>query len=1168
MFLCICLGLIVDSVSAQNTYKMGNAKVYVCKGKLTDSEGNTQSVKKYANNENYTFTVCVKGSSTINIKFNGTFCTESISDYLKVYKGSDTTGTLIRTYSGFVTAPIAINAADTCITFFFHSDANIVCDGWDLDWEAKITSVPQPKFSALPDPTCNSNKIRVTLDQKFNCDSVKASNFKLGGALNTGIASVVGVNCDSKNETGTFDVTFNSGLNKSGNYTLDFNSSFKDACDSVWKINAKLNFKITDCPIKVDLKSDKNIICNGSCAILNSTVTGGNASNYVFTWLSPVGMSTGATPRTICPTQDTRYILRVSDGVSLPGYDTLDIMVVNPPVGQNDTLVCQNSAPFQLTAAPAGGTWSGKGIANSANGTFSPALSGSGTFMVYYAIGTCLDSVKVTVRAINPGPPNAACPSSSPFFVSNFSPPGGTWSGPNITTAGLITPPSTSGSFVVQYTWNGCVGNKTINIDGINIRQFDTLCQSVAADTFKFSPKGGTWSGPNVLNSTLGTNNPNLAGAGNKRYIYSINGCKDTLNRTILAVDARWDEIACPDASNYTLPAGLPVGGYWSGKGILDPINGTFAPDSFSVPGKSTFVQTDLTYHANNGCKDVKIMYIRYTRFYADTINNCFSDTAYFMRYQYLYNDPWNMFFTGSTGIIGNGIYNQKFSPAAAGRGSINTIIGDANGCKDTIVIRVYPRANIQRDTVLCIADDPIQLFNGEKKGLFSGPGITNSALGTFNPVLAGIGSHQILFQLPGKCTDTVNIKVNGLPIVSINGLLTTYCFKDTVIPIILSPRGGILTGMGLTDTVFNPVNTGTGNHTFKYKYGSGKCISTVTHDLTIADTLKVTLKADQDTICIGIPVNLNSKSEGGTGTYRMDWNNGAYNVQSIYDVPKQSKTYRVVLRDGCSDSSFAEWKVFVHPPMFSHIVSSPIQCYGNKGTATVNMMGTGPFAYEWNSTPRQTGSTITASVGTTYKVKVKNTTTGCLYDTSAEIPGYPRIRAYFTISPAGQCIYSNNANVQIIDLSEGGSSGTWDFGDQTTVNYLAGTNPNHTYSGDTDAYTITLRISNSGNCSDSFKLPVCVLDTVTLFIPSAFTPNDDGSNDVFGISTGSVSNVSIEVYNRWGEKIFQTFDPKGVWDGTYKGNPCPTDYYIYVIKYKGKKTPWKYKKGYFYLIR
>ena len=83
LFLCICLA---QFGFAQTTYKMANAKVYACKGKLTDSEGNKQSAKKYANNENLIFTVCVKGASTINIKFNGPFCCESISDYLRVYK--------------------------------------------------------------------------------------------------------------------------------------------------------------------------------------------------------------------------------------------------------------------------------------------------------------------------------------------------------------------------------------------------------------------------------------------------------------------------------------------------------------------------------------------------------------------------------------------------------------------------------------------------------------------------------------------------------------------------------------------------------------------------------------------------------------------------------------------------------------------------------------------------------------------------------------------------------------------------------------------------------------------------------------------------------------------------------------------------------------------------
>ena len=1154
------------SGNAQATYKMTNGRVYVCKGKLTDSEGNLQSAKKYANNENYIFTVCVKGASTINIKFNGTFCTESISDFLKVYKGSDTSGTLIRTYTGTINNPISINASDTCVTFYFHSDANIVCDGWDLDWEAKITSVPQPKFTPITDPNCNSSTIRVVLDQKFNCDSVKAANFKLSGALSTAITVVSGVNCDSKNETNTFDITFASGLNKSGNYLLDFNSSFKDACDSVWKINAKLNFKISNCPIKVDLVSNKYIICKGSCANLTATVTGGNPSNYAYTW--PAGGLTGAPPKTVCPTADTRYILQVSDGVSVPGLDTVDVVVADPPVAQNDTTVCQSSPAFNLTASPSGGSWSGTGITNSANGTFSPSASGAGTHKAYYSIGTCRDSVVVTVRAISAGAPNAACPGAAPFMVTSFTPTGGTWSGPNITPAGLITPPSTPGSFVVTYSWNGCTSNKTININDINLpKHFDTICKSKTADTIKFSPVGGTWSGPSILNARLGTNNPNLAGAGNKIYIYTINGCKDTLRRNIVDVDARWDEIACPDAGQRVLPAGLPAGGTWKGKGILDPIAGIFDADSFQVPGKSTFVYSTLTYTAPNGCKDDKIMYLRYTRFYKDTVKNCVSDTAYFMRYQYIFSDPWNVLFSGSPGIIGNTAYSQKFSPALAGRGSYNQIVGDGNGCKDTIIIHVYPRANIQKDTTFCIADNPINLYNGAGPGVFSGKGITNAVFGTFSPAIAGIGTHLIFFSQPGKCKDTIRVTVSPLPVAVLNGLIPNYCIRDTMIPLILSPNGGVLSGPGLIDTTFNPKRAGTGSHTITYKVGTGKCVNQTSFSLYVSDTLKLSLSADKDTICIGTPVILTTTSSGGAGTYNLKWSSGEFNVQNVYAIPKKTIDYRVVLKDGCSDSVERSMRIFVHPQMFGTVNTSTIQCYGNKGFASITMNGNDPYKYVWNTIPQQTSSTITASVGTTYKVKVTNSKTGCTYDTFATIPGYPRIRAYFAVSPSGQCIYSNNARIQIINLSEGGTSGLWDFGDNSTSAYDPNGNPAHEYEGDTDQYRIKLFISNDGGCKDSFSLSICVLDTVTLFIPTGFSPNDDGSNDVFKIESGSLSQASLQIYNRWGEKVFETDKPNIGWDGKYMGNLCPNDYYIYVIKYKGKKTPWRYQRGYFYII-
>jgi gliding motility-associated-like protein len=1158
--------LFFGSGIAQTTYKMSNLTVYDCKGKLTDSEGNKVNAGWYASSEDIIFTICVSGASRINISFTGAFNIEANADFLKVYNGKDTNATLIKKFDNNNKPSGSFAGSDSCITFYFHSDKYVNGEGFELSWDADITQITQPKFSAIADPKCNSKTIRVTLDQNFNCDSIKPRNFKLSGTLSTAISSVTGINCNAKNLTNVFDVTFASGLNQSGNYILDFKTTFTDKCDSVWTIQAQLNFKISDCPIVVILKGSSDSICLGFCDTLTATITGGNPAKYVYTWLS--GGITGKPTKIVCPTTTTRYILQVSDGISIPGSDTFDVHVITPPKAQNDTTVCQSSAPFALKSSPPGGLWSGTGISNAQAGLFDPAISGKGSFTVYYTKGKCYDAVIVNVTGISAGPTEAACPNSSPFMASGFSPAGGTWSGPNINSSGLITPPGSNGSFTVTYTWNGCAANKVINIGGINIAQADTLCQSVTVDTLKFSPVGGVWRGQGFSNTSLGINHPSSIGAGTFNYIYTINGCVDTLKRTVQGVDARWDEIACPDAGQVTLPLGLPAGGYWTGKGIFDKNKGIFDADTFRVPTKVTFAYSILTYHSPNGCTDDKIMYLRYTRFYTDTVRNCVSDTNYYLRWQFVNNDPWDMMFTGSSAIVGNSLYYQQFSPKLAGSGTIHQIIGEAHGCKDTLIIKVYPRANIQKDTVFCIADDPFTLYNGEGKGTFIGSGITNGAKGIFNPSLAGQGNHTILFNLPGKCTDTIHIFVKALPVVTLSGLKSFYCFKDTVQNLILNPAGGTLNGTGLNGNTFNPAKAGTGTHTLSYTFGSGKCISTAKANITVGDTLKLNLFADKDSVCIGTTVTLGTKAMGGNGKYILSWSSGQGNAPSIFVNNKTTTSYRVTLNDGCSDSAFAIKEVYIHPILTSTSTTSPIQCYGSAGFVNLKMSTSGPFKYQWNTQPVQNTATITAPAGNTYKVHVVDLKSGCLYDTSVAIPGYPAIRAYFTYAPNGQCLMSYDAQLQLINLSQGGTKGFWDLGDSTIIPYDPGVNPGHLYDGLMDYYWVKLKISNAGGCTDSFMQKICVKEITDIVLPNSFSPNGDGINDIFKVQYASFLWSELSIYTRWGERVFYSTDYKQGWDGYYQGKLCPTEYYIYTFKYKGKKTPTKLVKGVLYLIR
>lgn len=74
---------------------------------------------------------------------------------------------------------------------------------------------------------------------------------------------------------------------------------------------------------------------------------------------------------------------------------------------------------------------------------------------------------------------------------------------------------------------------------------------------------------------------------------------------------------------------------------------------------------------------------------------------------------------------------------------------------------------------------------------------------------------------------------------------------------------------------------------------------------------------------------------------------------------------------------------------------------------------------------------------------------------------------------------------------------------------------------------------------------------THSVFIPNAFTPNGDGANDKIRIISNKVTEIeSFMIFNRWGEKVFETNDRAVFWDGIYKGKHLPTDVYVYVLNF------------------
>ena len=1147
------LSLLVFQLKAQKTHYMSNATVNECNGIFKDSEaGLTKGY--YDHNESFIFTICVPGALNISVIFKS-FNTEAGNDVLEAFDGNGTGAKKLGTWSG-KKSPGTVASSGTCITFKFTTDKSVALDGWEAEWVTSIKQILPPKLTLNTGASCNDKEVILKMDSKVNCDSIKKyASYKLSGPNSPTITSFTPVSCDSDNKTDLVKLTLSKDLTRSGRYKVRYVTVVPDPCDSLRVFNDSIYFDVTDCPIEVELSADSDTICKGNCTKLFADVTGGDTSKYSYTWNNSVF---GTSPVTVCPTVTTTYILTVTDGKSVPGKDTITITVLTPPTLGNDTMVCLYNDPMDLVASPSGGYWSGTGITNSKKGTFAPTTAGAGIHNVIYVLGGgCLDSMKVDVRRLYGATANAACPGAAPFWAYSYSPRGGVWTGMNITPNGIITPPDKDTIFTVTYTWKGCSVNKKINVAGPQVqKRFDTMCLSDSKKRMNAKPAGGIWRGKGVTNWYWCNFDPSESGAGTHLLTFETRGCKDTTFMYVVDIDAEDDEITCPENSPFNVAAGTPAGGYWTGPGIIDTAKGTFDPSLVARYSNNT-----LTYHLG-GCSDSKMMYVRETKIYVDSLQFCIEDTSTLLQWKSVQRTPGGGVWSGP-GITGN-----YFVPTSASYGRHN-VIYEANGCRDSIVMVIHPQAVIQKDTTLCIGNSAYTLFNQSGVGDFYGTGITNSALGIFDPKIAKVGTHKIMYYSDFNCVDSVTIIVDPLPKVSYIGLANFYCFKDTNYILTGSPAGGVFSGPGVTGDKFNPSDAGTGNHRITYTFGKVGCDASRGRNTVVGDTLIFSATAVEDSICPGESVQINTTVKGGDEfNYYYTWSSGQGDVTSIQVNPNVLTNYTVTLRDGCSDPQTEIVSINVYKKPRGSVVTSAIQCFGEDGWAKVLMLDDGNYSYLWNTSPVSFIDSIYLPVKSRHRVISTNTVTGCKYDTTVIIPGYDIVKAAFSLVPRDGCINNLKPELLVIDQSVGGITGTWDFGDNSTEEYTQN-NPIHSYAADTNIYTITLIIENEGGCLDTAYVDICVDDSIVIYVPDAFTPSKrDLINPTFAIRGGGLVHYELLVFNRWGEVVYESKDITEEWDGTFGGKDCIQGLYGYRIIYKGKKTSFKEKVGAVYLLR
>lgn len=330
-----------------------------------------------------------------------------------------------------------------------------------------------------------------------------------------------------------------------------------------------------------------------------------------------------------------------------------------------------------------------------------------------------------------------------------------------------------------------------------------------------------------------------------------------------------------------------------------------------------------------------------------------------------------------------------------------------------------------------------------------------------------------------------------------------------------------------------------------------------------ITITVKPPLKLKDDTVwvCSESSYTLHPYviSPGNGGNYQWSWNTGASSQDLVIvgDYNNQPQVYTVYVDDGCTipgDTGY--FVVNVYPKPRGNFNADVRQgCPPLIVTFTAQSTNTND-TYFWNF-----GNGITMggnNVSTTYEgvgfypVSVYITNQyGCRWDTTIQnyIQVYPQPIADFEPYPNVATV--DNPLINFTNLSVYADAYQWYFGDPySSINISNEQHPYHMYeyAGDYEVYLVA---TNQYGCKDITKKKVRIEPIYRLFIPDVFTPDGNNLNDVFNVKGIGIDdkNFKMIIFDRWGEKVYETTDLYKGWDGTVKkGGKAKQDVYVYKI--------------------
>ena len=524
------------------------------------------------------------------------------------------------------------------------------------------------------------------------------------------------------------------------------------------------------------------------------------------------------------------------------------------------------------------------------------------------------------------------------------------------------------------------------------------------------------------------------------------------------------------------------------------------------------------------------------------------------------------------------GVYKIKYSATTA------------NGCtKDTTISATFnlkPALAFSTLTAVCEnVKTPVSVAKGSVTngvtgtGIYRGPGV--NALGNFNPAAAGSGTHTIwyVFTTNAGCKDSVSktITVYPKPVAAFaataslcQGQVATITDNSTI------PSGNITSwkwtfGDGSSATYTNGnafTRTYAGSNTYNVKLvavSDNSCVSdTVTHAIAVHPVPVADFKLPT-AICMpegeAAFTNLTTVADNSALTYQ--WAFGDATNSTVKD-PKHvyasagSYTVQLVARSvyGCTSDTAKVLSAFYNKPVASFLVEPDTLCQGTDNVFTDKSTAPNSSITKWDW---EFGD----GSGATSRNPVKR------YDA----PGNYDVR--LTVTNAIGCVsnaFTNKVLVYLQPVIDAGPSFVVPEGTMLQFNATANDSSVLTFrwtpSGDFPDPTIlrpylqamrdetyTLTATGQGNCSAVDALTVKVLKPVK--VPNAFSPNGDGINDQWVITNlADYPGATVDVYNRYGQRVYTSNGYNVAWDGTWNGKALPLATYYYVIKLQSGFPP------------